>query len=89
MPDPGSISWLVVQWVESNVEFIPGSAGLDLPLSLYIYIYNPEPHSALALLSVSQGLSACSPLCSLVLLRADQLLHRQQPRTMAQQQQIR
>lgn len=84
LTDPGSISWLAVQWVESNVEFIPGSAGLDLPL----YIYDPMLLSTLALLSVSQGLSACSPSVASSFC-VDQLLHSQQSRTMAQQQQIR
>ncbi len=82
--DPGSISWLAVQWVESNVEFIPAYAGLDFRLS----IYNPALLSTLALLSVSRGLPACSPSAASSFC-VDQLLHSQQPRTMAQQQQIR
>lgn len=45
----GFISWLPVQWVESPVEITLGPAS----------IYNPEQLSALALLGVSEGLSAC------------------------------
>ncbi|XP_026009192.1 mitochondrial glutamate carrier 1 isoform X1 [Maylandia zebra] len=48
----------------------------------FLYIYHLELISALALLSVSQGLSACSPSV------LKQLLHSPNSRTMAQQQQI-
>lgn len=56
--------------MEINAEFIQVSAGLGMPLC----IYNPELLSTLALLSVSQGLSACSPSAASSFC-ADQLLH--------------
>lgn len=64
---------------------VGGESNLSLSLQgrTFLYIYHLELISALALLSVSQGLSACSPSV------LKQLLHSPNSRTMAQQQQIR
>lgn len=64
---------------------VGGESNLSLHLQgrTFLYIYHLELISALALLSVSQGLSACSPSV------LKQLLHSPNSRTMAQQQQIR
>lgn len=64
---------------------VGGESNLSLSLQgrTCLYIYHLELISALALLSVSQGLSACSPSV------LKQLLHSPNSRTMAQQQQIR
>lgn len=32
MTGAGCVSWRAAQWVERDVEFIPGCAGLDFPL---------------------------------------------------------
>lgn len=64
---------------------VGGESNLSLSLQgrTFLYIYHLELISALALLSVSQGLSACSPSV------LKQLLHSPNSRTMVQQQQIR
>lgn len=64
---------------------VGGESNLSLSLQgrTFLYIYHLELISALALLSVSQGLLACSPSV------LKQLLHSPNSRTMAQQQQIR
>lgn len=65
MTDHGSFPWLAVhEWVESGVHLSLGLQGWTC-----LYIYNPELPSPLALLSVSQGLSVCSPSAASSFLR--------------------
>lgn len=68
---PSSISWLALLGGGEQCLIHPSIRRAGHASA---YIYNPELLSSLALLSVSQGLSACSPSAASSFC-ADQLLH--------------
>lgn len=82
----GSVSWLAATcgW-RATSEL---SSGLHSCMGFPSIYIPPQPCPILALLCVSQGLSACSPSAASITVPTT-FCTRQQPRPMAQQQQIR